>query len=395
MMVRKASTGTRVQCADTGNNNRTLIARFFRPSQIDLARQNSGSQESIRSQEIEFFLSSHDNIKAERTSRVALHSMSPSNMPERKTASPAEVVFLSVECFAVLFHDGVRNLWKIVFTSCSIFSIESTHCLFFPGRLENKIYIGLSFQESIRTHFQTAARSSCAAVDTIRRTLPIDIIRDDCARGWRMMLKPAIIFGFRLIRDIFVRVLAVGLYVLGTFFPFVGQLLWPTVRPDTGAAKYESIKDETHGSTIEMNDDVSFVSDLSNDQALLSPVVKTPVPQNLDSFTVSIYSATSPLSTVSEDEGGTSNTRQIASLVAPEGVAQSPEERPPQLPTDADEDTEEDISISILVNPFPTTFQRHPIEAIRSKWNHYADMEERGVLVAPRYRTKVLQRKTE
>jgi hypothetical protein len=65
------------------------------------------------------------------------------------------------------------------------------------------------------------------------------------------------------------------------------------------------------------------------------------------------------------------------------------------MPTDADEDTEEDISISIPVKPFPTTFQRHPIEAIRSKWNQYADMEERGVLVAPRYRTKLLQRKTE
>jgi hypothetical protein len=55
-----------------------------------------------------------------------------------------------------------------------------------------------------------------------------------------MMLKPVIIFGFRLIRDIFVRILAAGLYVLGSFFPFVGQLLWPTVRPDTGAAKFSN-----------------------------------------------------------------------------------------------------------------------------------------------------------
>jgi hypothetical protein len=359
-----------------------------------LARQKSGSQESIRSQEIEFFLSSNDNIKAEGPSRVTLLRMSPTNMLERKTASPGEVVFLSVECFAVLFHDGVRNLWKIVFTSCSIFFRDSAHCIF-PGRLESNIHRGLSFRESVRTHFQTAARKSCSAVDTIRRTLPIDVIRDDCARGWRMMLKPAILFGFRLIRDIFMRILAVGLHVLGSFFPFVGQLLWPTVRPDTGAAKYESIKNEIHGSTIEMSDAVSFISDLSNDQALLSPVVKTPVPQNLDSFTVSMYSATSPLSTVSEDEGGTSNTRKSASMVAPEVVAQSPVERPPQMPTDADEDTEEDILESIPVNPFPTTFQRHPIEAIRSKWNHYADMEQRGVLVAPRYRTKLMQRKTE
>jgi hypothetical protein len=65
------------------------------------------------------------------------------------------------------------------------------------------------------------------------------------------------------------------------------------------------------------------------------------------------------------------------------------------MPTDADEDTDEDISISIPVKPFPTTFQRPPIETIMSKWNQYADMEERGVLVAPIYRTKLLQRKTE
>lgn len=339
---------------------------------------------------------------------MALYNMSPNQSLQRVSLLRTAVVFLSaVECFVVLIFNGVRNLWKILISSCFIFLRESTRCMF-PDQYESILQGGTALYKRSQRHVGVATEAACAALKLIRRTLPIDIIRDDCFRGWHMILQPTVLFSFRLTRDVTVRALAVGLFVLGSFFPFLGRLLWPTTGSVASSSCNitELLQYEISGSIIEMNEDSSFISDLSNDGALLSTIhsPKTPTrgasapPSSIDAMTI-ISSSCSPLSTVSEEDTytplhtrPTSSSGSLEDCDLPKLAVSKNQFLPSQqmLLTD-DEDTEEDTSssIPIPVKPFPSTFQHHPIEAIRSKWNHYAELEERGVRVAPRYRTKL------
>eukprot|EP00980_Cylindrotheca_fusiformis_P001824 scaffold408_cov71-Cylindrotheca_fusiformis.AAC.25 len=293
------------------------------------------------------------------------------------------LAFGSLGAFAYV---GLRILWKLVFTSCCIFVRESVRYIFPIESLEQNREVSNSFVGQTKGDFQRAAnecfQAGISLLDNFRKALPMDVVQQDFVQGWHMFLKPALVFSLRLTRDLAVCTLGIVLHhLLGSLFPVLGQLLWPTIVYNVYTPQNKEIR-----MTIEMNhrtsDDTSTISELTNDRTVLleaSPKPRDTIPKNIDSVTVSTYTTFSPLS----DQDRTLHSRRLAK--ASGGLPDIPDDQLlQQLRIESDQ--EEDVS-SAVVFPLRASVHRRPIDAIISKWNRFAEMGERGVVVSPRRRT--------